>query len=370
MTIYLDYNASAKLRPEAVAAAVRAMELGANASSVHGPGRAARAMIEEAREAVSALAGAEPGAVTFTSGGTEANGLAIGSAIASGVTRLIVLATEHESVVATADASGLPVLSWPVDTEGLADLDWLQTALADGGPAMVCVAMANSETGVIQPMEAISAVTASTGAWLHVDAVQTAGKLVHDFRTLGAGTMSLSGHKVGGPQGAGALVASSRITLTRLQHGGGHERGRRAGTENLPGIAGFGAAARACAPAALAVQAKWRDAAAARLKADGAIVMGEGADRLPQTLSVVTPGFSSETQVMALDLAGFAVSAGAACSSGKVAGSRVISAMGRADLAGNSLRISGGWSTTEADWQGFADAWIAAHARASNRKVA
>jgi cysteine desulfurase len=370
MSIYLDYNASARVRPEAVQAAVRAMELGANASSVHGAGRAARTMIEEARSAVAALIGAVPGAVTFTSGGTEANTLTIGSAIASGIRRLIVLATEHDSITAPAQASGLPVLTWPVDGQGLADLDWLRAALADGGPAMVCLAAANSETGVIQPLEAVTAITGPAGAWLHVDAVQAAGKIALDFRTLGADTLSLSAHKIGGPQGAGALVAASRITLTRLQHGGGQERGRRAGTENLSGIAGFGAAARACSLEVLAAQAAWRDAAAMRLKTAGAIVMGEETDRLPQTLCIVAPGFGSETQVMALDLAGYAVSAGSACSSGKVAGSRVITAMGKPEFASNSLRISGGWASTQNDWQGLADAWLLAYSRAANRKVA
>jgi len=369
MSVYLDYNASAKVRPQAIEAAIKAMSLGANASSVHGPGRAARSMIEDARDAVAALVGAVAGQVTFTSGGTEANNLAIQSAKAAGVARLIVLSTEHESIVATAEASSLPIMTWPVDGDGIADLAWLEAALQQDGRAMVCLAMANSETGVIQPVEAVAALTRPADAWLHFDAVQTAGKIAHDIKTLGADTMALSGHKVGGPQGAGALVASPRADIVRIQQGGEHERGRRAGTENLPGIAGFGAAAMAADPQSLTAQAAWRDAAAARLKEAGAVVMGEGAPRLPQTLCIAVPGFASETQVMALDLAGYAVSAGAACSSGKVTGSRVIKAMGREDLANCSLRISGGWDSTQADWQGFADAWLAAHARIS-RKVA
>jgi cysteine desulfurase len=367
MSVYLDYNASAKLKPQAMAAAVKAMEINANASSVHGPGRAARAMIEEAREDVAALAGAVAGQVTFTSGGTEANNLAISSAKAAGIERLIVLSTEHESVAATAAASGLVVLEWPVDAQGVADMAWLERALADGARAMVCLAMANSETGVIQPVEAVSALANKAGAWLHVDAVQTAGKLVIDFKTLSADTLALSAHKIGGPQGVGALIASPRIDLVRIQHGGGHERGRRAGTENLTGIAGFGAAARAADLQHLTAQAAWRDAAAAVLKAAGAMVLSENAPRLPQTLCIAMPGFASELQVMALDLAGYAVSAGAACSSGKVTGSRVIKAMGFEDLTSCSLRISGGWATTEQEWQGFAQAWLTAHARASRR---
>jgi cysteine desulfurase len=369
MSVYLDYNASAKVRPQAVETAVRAMQLGANASSVHGSGRAARAMIEDAREAVGALAGAVAGAVTFTSGGTEANNLAVASAVAVGVSRILMLATEHESVVAAVQASGLPVQVWPVDSQGVADLAWLEQALGEDGRTMVCLAHANSETGVIQPIEAIAALARAADVWLHIDGVQTAGKLAIDLNAFGADTIALSGHKVGGPQGAGALVASSRINIVRQIHGGGHERSRRAGTENISGIAGFGAAAQAVDPAKLAGQAVWRDAAAQQLKAAGAVVMGEGADRLPQTLSIAVPGFGSETQVMALDLAGYAVSAGAACSSGKVTGSRVITEMGYPDLASFTLRISGGWDTTEDDWRGFAQAWLAAHARAA-RKVA
>lgn len=369
MTIYLDYNASSKLRPQAIDAAVRAMQTGANASSVHGPGRSARSMIEDAREAVAALVGGVAGAVTFTSGGTEANNLAVASAVAGGVSRILVLATEHESVIATVQASGLPVQVWPVDGQGVADLAWLERTLSEPGRAMVCLAHANSETGVIQPIEAVSALARAREAWLHIDCVQTAGKLAIDLKGFDADTLALSGHKVGGPQGVGALVASPRVNIVRQQHGGGHERGRRAGTENIGGIAGFGAAVQVCDPAKLALQAAWRDAAAEQLKAAGAVVMGEGAPRLPQTLSIAAPGFASETQVMALDLAGYAVSAGAACSSGKVTGSRVITEMGREDLAPFALRVSGGWDTTEDDWRGFAKAWVAAHARAA-RKVA
>ena len=355
MRVYLDYNASAKTRPQVIEAVVKAMQVGANASSVHGPGRIARAIIEDAREATATLVGAVAGQVTFTSGGTEANNLAIHSARAAAVERLIVLSTEHDSVLAAAQASALPVLSWPVDQHGLADLAWFESALKQDGRAMV--------------VEAVAALTGAAGAWLHVDAVQSAGKMVHDISSLGADTIALSGHKIGGPQGVGALVASPLVDLVRQVHGGGHERGRRAGTENLPGIAGFGAAAMVANPEALGVQVDWRDVVAARLKAAGAVVTGEAAPRLPQTLSIAMPGFSSQTQVMALDLAGYAVSAGAACSSGKVTGSRVIKAMGLDAYANSSLRISGGWDTKESDWQGFATAWLDAYSRVS-RKVA
>jgi cysteine desulfurase len=205
--------------------------------------------------------------------------------------------------------------------------------------------------------------------WLHVDAVQAAGKIAIDSRALGADTLSISAHKIGGPQGVGALTFGPRATLSRRQHGGGQERGRRGGTENVPGISGFGAAAKvaAAALADLHRQAEGRDAAAQRLKADGSVVMGEAAPRLPNTLCIATPGFPADVQVMGLDLAGVMVSAGAACSSGKVKASPVLEAMGQGELSGCAIRVSGGWNTTPADWDRFVEAWSAAHARHAAR---
>jgi cysteine desulfurase len=219
--------------------------------------------------------------------------------------------------------------------------------------------LANNETGVIQPVAQAAALVRGAEAWLHVDAVQAAGKIAISMETLGADTLSLSAHKIGGPQGVGALAAGPRARLTRRLHGGGQERGLRAGTENVPGIAGFGAAARAALADLLlmAAQAPLRDALQADLAAAGATVLGAGAPRLPQTLCVATPDHASELQVIALDLAGVMVSAGAACSSGKVKSSRVVAAMGRSDLAPFSLRISGGWASTPDDWRACARAW-------------
>jgi cysteine desulfurase len=397
MAVYLDYNATAPIRPEAREAAICALDIGGNPSSVHANGRLARAAVEQARGEVAALVGANAEQVTFTSGGTEANALAVTSSIAAGAKRPIVLMTEHDSTLNTATASGLWTEAWPVSSDGVANLDWLKDRLKtwrkeDGAP-FAALSLANHETGVIQPAAEAAEIIHEAGGWLHVDAVQGAGKIAVDFRALGADTLSLSGHKLGAPQGVGALIAGPRAKLQRRQFGGRQERGLRAGTENLSGIAGFGAAASAALrdlPFADA-QAQWRDIAGDRLKAEGGIVAGEAAPRLPGTLCIVCEGWESQLQVMALDLAGVMVSAGSACSSGKVTPSHVLAAMklvGLKDnyrtavqaatavnasglLANYGLRASGGWATTEDDWTQFADAWQNAHARhAHRRKVA
>ena len=369
-SVYLDYNATAPLRPEAKEALLRALESPANPSSVHAAGRAARDVVERARAEVATLVGVPAGSVTFVSGGTEANALAIESAKVAGVQRIIVSAVEHDAVAETARASGLAIEVLPVDGTGVVDLQWLAQALEKAGKALVCLMLANNETGVIQPVAEASGLVRGHDGWLHVDAVQAAGKVAVDFSGLGADTMALSAHKLGGPQGVGALVAGSRATVTRRQHGGGQERGRRAGTENVAGIAAFGAAAKAAHEglASMAEQAHWRDALADRLKAEGAVVLGEDADRLPQTLCFAGEGFGSEVQVMNMDLAGVMVSAGSACSSGKVKASRVVEAMGRTDLAPFALRVSGGWASTEQDWIKCGDAWLAAWKRIGARR--
>jgi len=373
--VYLDYNATAPIRPEALAAATEAMRLGGNPSSVHGTGRAAHALVEAAREQVAAVIGGPASTVVFTSGGTEANALAVDSAVTAGSRRLLIGATEHDCVRATADASAAIVESWPVDVNGVADLDWLEARLqawspADGRP-FAALMLANNETGVIQPVAEAAALLRAADGWLHVDAVQAAGKLVIDSRALGADTLAIASHKLGGPQGSGALTFGPRAVLSRRLHGGGQERGRRGGTENLAGIAGFGAAAQAALRdlPKVETQTAWRDAAAGRLIAEaGVTVFGEGAPRLAGTLCFGAPGFSSELQVMALDLAGVMVSAGSACSSGKVKPSHVLLAMGAGALAGCAIRVSGGWATTAADWEQFADIWLVALARQQSRR--
>ncbi len=353
--VYLDYNAAAPLRAAARAAMLSALEAGGNASSVHAAGRAARARIEAARVEVAALAAVRPDQVVFTSGGAEANALGLASAVAWGVARVIVSAVEHDTVAAAAETLGLPLEILPVDGEGVVDLAWLERALACEPRALVALMAANNETGVIQPVAEAAALVRAAGGWLHVDAVQAAGKFRLDLAELGAHSLSLSAHKLGGPAGVGALIAAADAPISRQLHGGGQERGLRAGTENLAGIAGFGAAAReAWSPSP--DQSAWRDAAAARIEALGGVVIGKGAPRrLDQTLCVAMPRWPSELQVIALDLAGIRVSAGAACSSGKVRASRVLQAMGRDDLAAFALRVSGGWATTPSDWAAFAE---------------
>lgn len=374
--VYLDYNATAPVRPQAQAAVAEALAAGGNPSSIHAAGRAARARMEAARAKVAALIAAPASTVIFTSGGTEANALAVESAVASGSRRLIVSAVEHDAVLESARASGAEVEVLPVDAEGVADLTWLADRLGrrngDDGRPFVALMLANNETGVIQPVAEAAQIVRAAGGWLHVDAVQAAGKIAVDSRALGADTLAISAHKIGGPQGVGALTFGPRATLVRRLHGGGQERSRRAGTENVPGIAGFGAAAEAALedlPVASA-QAAWRDAAEAALLDAGATVLGRGAPRLPNTLCVAMPDFPAELQVMNLDLAGVMASAGSACSSGKVKPSHVVAAMGREDLAGCAIRISGGWATSAEDWNRFVEAWIRAHDRHAARRRA
>ncbi len=368
--VYLDYNATAPIRPEAVEAMTRAFAVGGNPSSVHAAGRSARAIVEHARNEVAALVGGPASTVIFTSGGTESNALAIESAVATGSKRLIVSAIEHDSVLESAKASGAAVEYLPVNADGRADLDWLAARLAAwdaaDGRAFVALMLANNETGVIQPVREASEIVRAAEGWLHVDAIQAAGKMITDSRALGADTLAVSAHKLGGPQGVGALTFGPRATMVRRQHGGGQERGRRAGTENVAGIAGFGAAAMASLRDK-DTHAAWRDAAAERLKAQGALVIGEDAARLPNTLCVAAAGYGAELQVMALDLAGIMISAGSACSSGKVKASHVLTAMGLDDLANCAIRVSGGWATTEQDWAAFAAAWEQVHSRHAAR---
>jgi len=363
LSIYLDYNATALVRPEVREAVMQAMMPGGNPSAVHALGRKARARVENARAAVAELVGADPTSVIFSSGGTESNAQAIASAVAAGCDRVIVSATEHPCVSEAAIHFGVPVEVLPVLGNGLADLVWLEAALAKGGRPFVALHHANNETGVIQPIVEAAAMVKAAGGWIHVDAIQTLGKLPVDIRALGADTLTLSAHKIGGPQGVGALVVAENRSAVRIVHGAGQERGLRAGTENVPGITGFGAAALVVATemAEGVDHSAWRDAAEARVKAAGATIVGEGAPRLPNTLFMAVPHWDSPQQLITMDLAGVMVSAGSACSSGKVKPSKAMVAMGMDDLATGAVRISGGWGTVEEDWIRFADAWVAAY---------
>ncbi len=356
---YLDANATEPVRPAALAAALAALQAVGNPSSVHAAGRAARRVLEDARERLAARFGAAPADLVFTSGGTEADAWAI-AAFGRG-RRLIVGATEHDAVRAA--ATGAAVL--PVDGQGIADLDALRRLLAEGAPALVCLMLANNETGTIQPVAQAAALCRDAGALLHVDAVQAAGRIPLDPAALHADSIALSSHKLGGPPGAGALLLGPRAAgiITPLIAGGGQERGRRGGTPPLPAIAGFAAAAiEATGAAALS---GLRDAIEQAAVAAGAVVIGAGAPRLPNTTCLALPGVRAETQVIALDLEGVAVSAGAACSSGKVARSHVLDAMGLGALAGEAIRISLPWSATAADVAAFARAYPRVAARLS-----
>ncbi|CAN5349399.1 cysteine desulfurase family protein [soil metagenome] len=366
--VYLDNNASAPMRPEALAAMIAVLAEVGNPSSIHAAGRKARARVETARAQVAALVGVSAQDVTFTGSGTEANALGIHSAIAAGARHLIVNPTEHASVLETVRGTGLPVGWLEVESDGQCGADqigeWLQAGIRRGeGPALVVIQVANSETGVVQDFPLIAQVCKRFGAWLHVDAAQAVGKFEMTTRFIGGDTWALSAHKLGGPQGVGALINVTGRTLAPDVRGGGQERGLRAGTENVAAIVGFGAAAEAAARDfdAIARQQPWRDAAAARLEAEGAEISAPGAWVLPHVLSAAVTDWPSDMQVMALDLAGVMVSAGSACSSGKVKRSPVLEAMGQHDLAGGVVRASGGWATTQDDWVRFADAWVQAY---------
>ncbi|HYM73314.1 MAG TPA: cysteine desulfurase family protein [Stellaceae bacterium] len=356
---YLDWNATAPLRPEAAAAIGEALASCGNPSSVHRRGREARRRVERARAAVGALVGAAADGVTFTSGGTEANHLAI---LGSGRARVLVSAVEHSSALqAVPEAERLPV-----DGNGIVDLAALAALLdADTRPALVSVMLANNETGTIQPVSEIAAIAHKRGALFHCDAVQAAGKIPVSLAEIGADFLTLSAHKIGGPAGIGALV-SAGLEPTPLQRGGGQERNRRAGTENLTGIAGFAAAADAADITEYDRVRLLRDRLEAALP--DAVVIGAATARLPNTSALAMPGVPAETQVIAFDLDGVMVSAGAACSSGKVGPSHVLAAMGVApEIAGATIRVSLGWSTTAADIGHFIDAWTALCRRARHR---
>jgi cysteine desulfurase len=364
--IYLDYNATAPMKPAVRAAMLEAMERVGNPSSVHRYGRIARRHIEEARASVAALAGVKPAQVIFTSGGTEAN-----VTVLRGASAVITSAIEHDSVLAvTPNAARLPVTR-----DGAVDLNAAEEVfkLVPAG-ALVSIMMVNNETGVIQPVAEIARLAKTHGHKMHTDAVQAAGRLPIDFAALGVDFLTLSAHKIGGPQGMGALIVGEKTVFQPLLKGGGQEMNRRAGTENAAGIAGFGIAAQLAADDMRDAPrlGLWRDQIERQLHSiacDDAVVIGRAAPRVANTLCVAMRGVGSETQVMAMDLAGVAVSAGAACSSGKVKASHVLRAMGYGpDIAGSALRISLGWATEEDDIKKCIEAWHVLYRRTHNNQ--
>jgi len=367
---YFDWNATAPLRPQAADALREALAVPGNPSSVHAEGRAARRLVEEAREEVAALVGARPGDVFFTSSGTEANMLALTPAIQTADERrprekLLISAIEHSSVRAGGRFPHGAVADIAVNADGRVDLAALADALAGTSRPLVSIMLANNETGVVQPIAQAAAMVHAAGGLLHVDAVQAAGRIACDINALGADLLTLSAHKIGGPQGVGALVrAREDIHFPDpLIRGGGQERGLRAGTENVAGIAAFGAAAAAVRRQGAAeadLMRALRDKLEAGLRAvtPGAVIFGEEAERLPNTTLFAAEAMKAETAVISFDLEGIAVSSGAACSSGKVQPSHVLAAMGVSPaLTRGAVRLSLGWATTEADIERFLGAW-------------
>lgn len=363
---YFDWNATAPLREEARIATIAALEVAGNASSVHAEGRAARSLVEHAREQVANLVGADAKNVTFTSGATEANMYALTPAIEIGGRkeprdRLFVSAIEHPSVRSGGRFAAEQVEALPVTDDGVVDLVALKTAVTRAVRPLVSIMLANNETGVIQPIAQIADTVHAANGVLHVDAVQGPGRIDCDVDALGADLLSISSHKLGGPQGAGALVRRGDIHIAEpLIRGGGQERGQRAGTENVVAIAGFGAAAIAATQVDVRRMAALRDRLESDLKAatPQAVVFGAGVPRLPNTTLFAVPGLKAETAIIAFDLNGIAVSSGSACSSGKVQASHVLAAMGvDPSLSRAAVRVSLGWTTTEADLEALLTAW-------------
>ncbi|GBQ65543.1 cysteine desulfurase [Ameyamaea chiangmaiensis NBRC 103196] len=342
--VTLDANATEPLRPEAREAVLAAWAIGGNPSSVHGGGRRARAVLETARTELATLFGATPDNVVFTSGGTEACALAIHGLGRAGP--VLAGATEHDAVLRAVPQP----LTVPVDGRGVIDLAALDAALAAHRPTLVCMMLANNETGVLHPIAEVAALCRAHDARLHVDAVQAAGRLFPTLDTLGADSMALSAHKFGGPKGIGALLlrGDRARPLPPLVAGGGQEQGRRGGTQAFELASGMATAARAARAADQTAIARLRDRFEDAARDAGAVVCGAGADRLPNTCCVALPGVASQTQLIALDIAGLGVSAGSACSSGKVARSHVLAAMGLGALAGEAIRVSLPWSVDDA----------------------
>ena len=374
--VYLDWNATTPLRPEARQAMAAAWEMAGNPSSVHAEGRQARRLVEDARAAIAAAVGARPQDVVFTSGGTEANALALTPGLRRGagepVRRLLVSAIEHTSVLSGGRFSPEAIGTIQVTGSGLIDIDHLRRLLAVGQPALVSVMLANNETGALQPVGEVADIVHEAGGLLHVDAIQALGKIPFDIKSMKADLVTLSAHKIGGPKGVGALVLADEAQgLEPLLRGGGQELGRRAGTENVAGICGlrrwrprppwprWRETQPGCRPCASGLRRGSR-------QTPGMIVFSEGAPRLPNTTLFTVPGLKAETAVIGFDLGGIAVSSGSACSSGKVQPSHVLAAMGVGrELAQGAVRLSLGWSTSEADidlalqaWRKLADALL------------
>jgi cysteine desulfurase len=365
--VYLDWNATTPLRPEARAAMAAAWDLSGNPSSVHAEGRASRRLVEDARAVIAEAVGAGARNVVFTSGGTEANSLALTPGLRRNfglsINRLVVAAIEHASVLTGGRFPREAIETLRVGKSGVVDLNHLGEILADGPPALVSVMSGNNETGALQPVAEIADIVHGAGGLLHVDAVQTFGKMSLNVKEMKADLISLSAHKIGGPKGIGAVVLADGLNgLEASIRGGGQEQGRRAGTENVLGIVGFGAAVKAAMGSLVGdmdrVENLRKRLETGLRQTRGVFVFSENTLRLPNTTLFTVPGLKAETAVIGFDLEGIAVSSGSACSSGKVQPSHVLEAMGFGpELAKGAVRLSLGWSTTEADIDCCLEAW-------------
>ena len=368
----LDYNATTPTKPEVVQIISEALQEVGNPSSVHSFGRRSRELIEQSRDSLAEMVGANSTDIIFTSGGTESNNMALS---ASGRRRIIISAIEHPSIMVAAEKLYSEVVLLPVNNNGLVTHDILLKAIgADGSDALISVMLANNETGVIQPIKELAAIAHNTGAIFHCDAVQGPGRIPINMNALGVDMLSISGHKFGGPKGVGAIILSPKLHVKPLIIGGGQERGWRGGTENVPGIVGMGLAAR------LAISDLKRSRELKNLRnylenkireiCNEVVIYSSEVERLPNTSSITMPGVQSETQVMTFDLAGIAVSAGSACSSGKVEASHVLKAMGSDEsISGCAIRVSLGWDTSPEDIERFIGVWRATLAGLSSRFI-
>lgn len=370
---YLDYAATTPLKPEVIRRMGEVLAMHGNASSVHAYGRAAREQLETARAALAVRYKVKADRVIFTSSATEANNMALR---AHAFIPMLASGTEHPSILVTAQTIARPLHLVRAGQNGVIDLNHLEEVFKTiTSPALLSLMLVNNETGVIQPVAEAAKLARRFGAVVHCDAVQGAGRMPIDFSALGVDMLSLSAHKLGGPQGAGALLLHEGLRLPALLTGGAQEFRQRAGTENVAAIAGFGCAVELL-DADLARQeewAGWRTRFEQRITAaaPNALVIGRDAPRVAGIANIVMPGVRNDTQLMAFDLAGLAVSSGSACSSGKVQPSAVLSAMGYEEgVALNAIRVSFGWNSGEAELENLAEKWIELYQRASNTRAA
>lgn len=363
---YLDYNATAPVKPEVVEEVTRVLKEGGNPSSVHSRGRKAKSILEKSRTNIALMLNARPQMIVFTSGGTEANNIALKSL---DIDHIIISAVEHDSIMQIAENQNVSIDICPVDDNGLVIKSALEGLLSEKqGKTLVSIMLANNETGVIQDIARLSELVHDKGALIHTDAIQAFGKIPLDFKALGVDMMSLSAHKIGGPQGVGALVAHESLKIKPLISGGGQEVGRRSGTENLAGIAGFAKAVelvpQSLQKADFLSQERERMEQKISQFSNETCIFGQKSPRLPNTSTILMPDVLSETQVMAFDLEGICVSSGSACSSGKVKPSHVISAMGGSEKdARSTVRVSLGWNSTADEVDHFITAWINLYSR-------